>query len=194
MALFSTVEKALTTALVCRCLLQHDATQKFQSNSRGLLAVNVTRTIVDTETGESSSETMLAGLEETRASDAVSEHGTMKSIFAIIHKLQWKTASKDGKLFNSEEERVNFKLLCRSVISDGASTAFNVSRLHELEILANVEDKLADYPEAERKKLLAELGTVAIASCDMHNVGDLFLPLWLPHVYLLLVQSTDACS
>ena len=54
----------------------------------------VDRTVVDTDTGESSSKTVLAGPEQTRESDAASEHDAPKSVFAVVHELQWKVAGQ----------------------------------------------------------------------------------------------------
>ena len=63
--------------------------------------------------------------------------------------LVFASAAMGGKPFDGEEARVDSKLLCRSVASDGACTAFDVSTLHELAVLADVEARIAGCQEEE---------------------------------------------
>ena len=136
--------------------------------------MNVCRTIVNEKDGTTEEETITANVMQTTGATAISEHETMRQMFIIMKKLQWKKAEEEGvdHLFGSEDDRLKFKRLCRSVISDGASTALNVSRLHQLEILADLKLTHKDESPEKLKALSEKLGAVAIKSCDMHNVHN----------------------
>ena len=140
---------------------------KFKKNAIQLVAVNVCRTVVNTKTGEKKEETITAGVMQPTGADAVSEHATIEQVFIIMKQLHWKKAGADGveHLFDTEEDRLEFERLCRSVISDGASTALNVSRLHELSVIADLKEKNPDKTKEEMAELLSTLGAVAMKSC-----------------------------